>query len=140
MAQKKSNGPTNAQKKRVSEWAKHYRKVLFLDAWFIDIHYMKDNDKSDDRQVTLATCEVLEEYFKVNIMIMPVFFERSLYQQEESICHELSHCVTQQVWDSLNTLKNGGMVTAGTLRQEIERLTQMITIIAMNRDKHGRIT
>jgi hypothetical protein len=132
-----NGGPLPEERQRIRDWVEKYRTRLFLHSWFIDIEYpMQDEPADPDGSRTMARVFVSEEYMKARIQIFPYFFERSLYEQEAGICHELCHCLTEQVADSLKTLTSGGMVPEGIQRQEIERLTQWICVIAM----HGRQT
>lgn len=123
--------PTKEQKARVRNWLAKYRSKLFLQDWFIECDYQKENEKSDTHTLVASNnCDHI--YLTAKIKIYPAFWERTLWCQEETIIHELCHCLTQGAWDAIKASQDGLLITGNQSRDIMELLTQKICVVVMN--------
>ena len=127
--------PTKKQRKWVTDTLSEWKGKLFLHEWYIDVSYMAENiDKSGDytTNADVCTCSV---YLKAHIRIYPIFWEDTPEKQVRMLVHELCHCLTQEIWDTANHLRDGFMVNSSTIKDQIERLTQRISTAVFMGDR-----
>lgn len=118
--------PTTTQKKRVENWIEKWRPRLYLQEWYFNIEYMSGSLDSDDYIIN-ATIMACPTYLKAKIRIYPDFWSIDKDRQERIIVHELSHCLTQELWNVTDDLHMGKLVSQDTIKQIAERLTQRIS-------------
>lgn len=119
---------TAADRKRVKKWVSKWRPNLFLGEWFITHLF----EKIDKNNMTLAHIVVDPTYLRANLHYYPNFWTQSKREQEETIVHELAHCLTQRMHDINMDLQNFRMITVPTMNHEWELLTQRIANVALN--------
>ena len=125
---------TRKQKgKRITELIDKYRPALFLGEWKFD-HTFVDGEHAVSDPISgwhvQAEIKVNYTYKKAMITTYKSFWESTQDEQEETICHEMSHCHTQQLWDFCTDFANGKHHTPDEVCAAVETLTQRISIIA----------
>ena len=118
---------TRKQRKWVQDILVEWKGRLFLHEWYIDVCYMSEDIDSDDNYTTNASISACPTYLKANIRIYPLFWEATEDKQIRCLVHELCHCLTQEIWDTIGHMQDGHFVNSNTSRNQIERLTQRIS-------------
>lgn len=111
---------------RIHKVLAHYRQLLMLQQWNIELRSM--SEPYENNPEAAATNSVLEPYMNSLIRVYPKFWDLPEAEQDEVICHELCHCLTQQFWDLAATR----FTTSDEVRNSLERLTTWITKITTN--------
>lgn len=114
----------------ISKW----RSRLFLGEWFIDLIHATKDHTSDPKFIPFATCRACPVYMEATITIYPSFWSMPKDRREHILVHELSHCITQSIWNVAESLRNGELCTPTQVRDEIEILTQRIANIAYQQE------
>ena len=109
------------------------RHRMHLQEWAINLRYSpKDKREKKSRVYILATTIVQPTYIDCTITIYPrlqwYFDEKDYWSVSSTVCHELSHCLTQRFYDlALEPLKKNSPV----LDHEWELLTSRISNMAV---------
>lgn len=93
-----------------------------LGEWYTQTGFAVDPDGT-----YAATCSPDPVYLSAVITIYPCYWGHTRAQREEIIVHELSHCLTEELYQAAHDMTNGKLVTRDHLNQLRERLTQRIT-------------
>jgi len=72
-------------------------------------------------------------YFRGNIYIYPEFLNSPDSYKEEALVHELCHCLNSEVIKLTGNVLDGKMVTQENFTDAVERLTQRMTKLVLNR-------
>lgn len=118
------------KKKRIQSIIDKWKHRLLLSEWLIEFEISEDEGGENGNGSTLAEVNVLFPYKKAYITIYKQFWSLAIDRQETSLCHELIHCHTQQLWDYCHDFANGRYHTPDDIRDAVESLTQRITLIA----------
>ncbi len=122
--------PTTIQKELVKLWVSKWKPMLYLNLWCVELKFEKENSPKGSEYLCKAK---IDFYYKnVNLLIHPSFFKLSKSVQEESIVHELCHCVGEEVGELFYDLISGKLVTDDQRNNSIEAMTQHFTRIIFN--------
>jgi len=115
--------PTEKQHKEIRRYVKKYRSRLYLEEWVFNTNFaVEDNNNGAWASSTPDTI-----YLQCEIMIYPSFWKKKRNEREEIICHELCHCITQELYEASYDLHCGKHITTKHLNDMRERLTQRLT-------------
>lgn len=120
------------QRKRVEKFVNKWKPRLFLHEWYITIAHPREDDPNVEGAT--ANIRVNPVYLSAHINIFPRFWCGTLKEQEETIVHELCHCVTQEAWDLARAQREGQAFSSDQIRNVIERLTQRMTNVAFQNE------
>jgi len=115
--------PTEQQKKKVSKWIRKWRGLLFLNMWNFDIVW---GDTIPGLEITMQP-EYKNALIEINIQNWNKMKDDK--EREESILHELCHCVIQPLVNLACEGANGRQVSQAEMDWFKEDLTQHITRI-----------
>lgn len=126
------------QQKEAKAIIRNWQKKLYLSTWRFKIVFPENSLGQDDEgRKTLAEIHPDSVYLQASIYIYPDFFKTSAKRREHAIVHELCHCHTEELAATVKALQNGTIITRANYRDQVERLTQMISYIATG--KNGEI-
>lgn len=127
--------PTIRARKGVAKIIQKWRPRLFLGEWYIDVQYpLTDMPCDIQGSSVLASNHVDTRYLKSEISVYPAFFKHSKDKQEETIVHELAHCLTQEVWDLVNVARSGVAIPERFVLDVVERLTTRVANVAYSHE------
>jgi len=116
--------PTDVQKAEVSEAIKYWRNVLFLSHYRITPMFDAYDEADPD---TRAKCDPNSIYKFATVTFMPKFFTDGKDGQEQSVIHELLHCVLEPLAMLYRYLLDGKLVTRQQYRDAIEEVVVHLT-------------
>lgn len=112
------------------QFVKKWRHKLFLGEWHFSFEVAKEDISGDGNGNVLAEISVNTVYMNAVIKTFPAYYRKSKEIQEHTIVHEMCHCITQDLWDAMDALINGRLITPKQQRDIIERTTQRIANLA----------
>lgn len=116
--------PTAKSCKMVDEWLTKWRGRMFLQEWFVHVDYRLDSLDDSNKLAEISSNTI---YKNATVTIFAPFFKRQKYVQEMAIVHELSHLVTQEYKNALESMSEG-VYMPPHLRHELnERITNHIS-------------
>lgn len=131
--------PNARARKEVDRLVATWKKRLYLTEWEIEVVHA-DNDAHPEAHPVgegdvMAEVDACPVYLQAIIEIRPSYWKLSPSQREKAIVHELSHCLTQEIYGLLESQWRGLAVMEREAVSSLERLTQRIANIALSR-KH----
>jgi len=119
--------PTDAQKKRISRWVDKWKRRLILNEWNILVRYQMHDLEPDGTFYVIGQMDDNHVYMKGTLKIFPQFWERTPATQEETIVHELCHCIASEYSQAMADAMAGNLFTPRQRSEMNERLVQRIT-------------
>lgn len=114
-----------------------WKPRLYLSEWEFEVQLMsepdRDNSPDDPDGETAAAIHASPTYLQALIQIYPLFWELKPSHREKVIVHELSHCLTQELFNVIDAAYSGRAVNYVDASEKLERLTQRITNLALSR-------
>lgn len=117
---------------------KNKEKILkFVEAvdWLFDINnYTKEIEyaKTDEEKHwgdIMAQVITYTTYRKIVITIFPVFFTKDKEEQCKALIHELSHSITEDLFDCYNNMYRWSFVTTEEARHAREKTTEQVAYL-----------
>lgn len=119
--------PSDRQRKETGSLLRKWQLLLFLNSWKLKPRYATENDKSNG-YTTRADVEADPHYHTATITFYPHFFqEKDAWAREQTVVHELTHCLVESMQEQIKDLQYGKLVTN---RHRIETMERSVTWIA----------
>ena len=114
------------RKKRARALIEKYQKILHLTEWefkfdIVNPDQMSNKDHAMEIHINL-------KYLRAFILATEEAF-KSPNDLEKHIKHELSHCLTEPLWDMAHDLWNGKFHTKQEIEMAAETLTERIAML-----------
>lgn len=120
--------PTKAQKDEADRFIDKWQPLLFLHQWHLIRKYSEWADENDAD--TCASCSADAIYKHATITFYPKFFGEISHTREESVIHELCHCVAEPTKNLMYTcVVKEKHTTWRELKEADERVVQHMTNI-----------
>lgn len=116
---------TAKDRKRISEWIKHWQVKLFLNDWSIDAFYPAENSRSG----AVASTDCSTRYFEASIDFFPSLFSEDAETQWKVVLHEMLHIVLADLQSKAERPNDGMFVSRDELKDSIEHTTTRLTNI-----------
>lgn len=117
-------------RKEAARMVKKWKDRLFLQEWNIDIQFPDQSSQNHDTPGNgdiLADCHPDPIYKNVLIRIYPEWADRNKEIREESLLHELCHCLVEPAARKMFDLRNGRLIQHSDIVECVEEITQKIT-------------
>lgn len=115
---------TERQKKFVREIIKELQYALFLTEYEIDVCYQDiDHPKKPGLVAEIFPSHI---YFTAEILIYPLFWEKSLEERRSYLVHEMCHIYTEPYKEMWERMSNSTVVSGKEEAIINERLTTLI--------------
>lgn len=119
-------------KKEAVALLRKWQKRMLLNEWFFEVFYPdQPYEENEQGGITHATVNADPVYLKANVRLYPSWFSAPNDIREQIIVHELAHCMTQELRDLADKLRDGRLVTSLEINEVHERLTQRISFVAI---------
>lgn len=100
----------------------------------LNIAHAKDNIETQPGGRPAASCWADPVYMQATITIYPCFWNCPQDERTHILVHELAHCHTQSVWNTMRDFGAGVFATPDQVKNQIEQLTQRIANIAFQQE------
>lgn len=114
----------------VSKW----RSRMFLGEWMLNLAYAKEDQEMETGGRPSASCWADPVYMQATITIYPCFWNGEADERTHTLIHEMAHCHTQRVWNTMRDFAAGVFTTPDHVKQQIEQLTQRIANITYQQE------
>lgn len=122
-------------------------KILkFIESvdWLFDLHnYTRNIDFEEDEEWewdSLCLAKVITDhtYRTIKLKIFPIFFEKDKEEQCKTLIHELSHSITENLFDCYNNMHKWSFVTTEEARHARENATEQIAYLLFELGKWNK--
>lgn len=103
-----------------------WRARMFLGEWLINVAHDKEDQAMQTGGRPAASCWADPVYMHATITIFPCFWNSPQDERTHILIHELAHCHTQSVWNTMKDFSAGVFTTPDNVKNQIEQLTQRI--------------
>lgn len=128
---------TAQRRKSVLAIVARWKPRLYLSEWEFEVQFMdkpdSDDSPDDPDGETAAAIFASPTYLQALIQIYPFFWDLKPTHREKVIVHELSHCLTQELFNVIDGAYSGRALNYNDACEKLERLTQRITNLALSR-------
>lgn len=103
-----------------------WRRRLGLGEWTVNVKLAEKDEVDQEGAGVNANCNADPVYLRAWITFFPRWGRLPTTERRDTVIHELSHCISQEIRDLLNHARMGETVQVYQCREVAERLTQRI--------------
>lgn len=114
--------------KKIAKFIEDVSCLFDLQNYTHEIEYEKKDEDEEDWTV-LAKVITDTTYRIIKLKIYPIFFKKDKEEQCKTLLHELSHSVTEDLFDCYNNMHKWSFVTTEEARHARESATEQIAYL-----------
>lgn len=116
------------QKAKVLKFIETVDWLFDLNNYSKQIRFEKDDEWEWD-SLSLAKVITDHTYRIIKLSVFPIFFEKDREEQCQTLIHELSHSITEDLFDCYNNMHKWSFVTSEEARHAREHATEQIAYL-----------